>query len=122
VAINSVRVCEGLGAGDGIRTRDGLLGRQVLYQPELLPLDGTHCSFWTGHRQKAPLSTDEPWEATRRRHWMHRSALASMCVLPQQQLLWYILHRLSEYRSSDSRTMAWQGADRDRSVTMQDES
>ena len=25
------------GAGDGTRTRDGLLGRQVLYQTELLP-------------------------------------------------------------------------------------
>ena len=28
--------------GDGIRTRDGLLGRQVLHQPELLPVNGSN--------------------------------------------------------------------------------
>ena len=44
-----------VGAGDGIRTRDGLLGRQVLYQPELLPLAGTHFSCWNGERQNGGL-------------------------------------------------------------------
>ena len=45
----------GIGAGEGIRTPDGLLGRQVLYQPELLPLAGTHFSCWNGERQKGVL-------------------------------------------------------------------
>ena len=31
-------------AGEGIRTPDHLLGRQVLYQPELLPQDHPHFS------------------------------------------------------------------------------
>ncbi len=42
----------GIGAGEGIRTLDHLLGRQVLYQPELLPLDSTHSNLKTMCRQK----------------------------------------------------------------------
>jgi hypothetical protein len=35
------KVLREIGAGEGIRTPGGLLGRQVLYQPELLPLNGS---------------------------------------------------------------------------------
>jgi hypothetical protein len=38
----AVKLFKSIGAGDGIRTRDGLLGRQVLYQPELLPQNQIH--------------------------------------------------------------------------------
>ena len=44
---------EGFGAGDGIRTRDNLLGRQELYQTELPPpLRATHSNMraWTEPR------------------------------------------------------------------------
>ena len=46
------RVGMGSGAGEGIRTLDHLLGRQVLYQPELLPLDSTHSNLKTMCRQR----------------------------------------------------------------------
>jgi hypothetical protein len=55
------------GAGDGIRTRDGLLGRQVLYQPELLPLDVTNSNCWNGDRQKGGLVSCEARASSH--HW-----------------------------------------------------